>query len=499
MSHQINWNRQLGLALGLFLLGTAAYWLEFKHKPEKEASEEQSKRVFQLKDHPVQSIQLTHGNHSISLNCLDYSAKLCKPSDHSKWEITAPLKIKADDTNVNTLLSTLSSLSSTETIDLKEETPEKRAQLLKEYGLDPASRKSSQQIHIVEPSGETILYLGGTHPVGENIFAIEEQGKKDAHQVYLIPHYFKSNLDHDLTYWRDKKLLTLAPHEIESFELHAPKSKLSAHKKQAQWELEANQESFSGDLENINSLLTSATFLTAKSFASDRKNDTTAKSTLKGFSPVLTLTLQKEKEAEKAAPSAIVLTLFQKKGGPSPKKIYATVSNLDPLFELDANVLDKLDKSLKDLRLVKLMTSMERFSAKKMEFSGNPIGEKPLHFTSSEGKWKNSENPSAFSGDSLQAILDQLSGNRIQEFLKGTAIPPGQSDGLKITVGDDLIEIQHQWIFWKANGKLYARDLKSNRNEVFLMDSTLEASLPWTKDFFKKAEPKPGPSHSSQP
>jgi len=67
------------LALGLFVLGTTAYWLEFKHKPDKEASEEQSKRLFQLKDSPVQSVALMDSNKTLTLVCSDFAAKLCKP------------------------------------------------------------------------------------------------------------------------------------------------------------------------------------------------------------------------------------------------------------------------------------------------------------------------------------------------------------------------------------------------------------------------------------
>src|SRR5690349_4056828 len=104
MSH-VKWNRQLGLALTLFILGTLAYWIEFKHRPEKESSEEQAKRVFQIKDTPVQTITLTGGDQHLVFSCSDFSAKLCKPGDHSKWEILEPLRLKADDGNVNAFLS----------------------------------------------------------------------------------------------------------------------------------------------------------------------------------------------------------------------------------------------------------------------------------------------------------------------------------------------------------------------------------------------------------
>jgi len=90
MSRQISWNRQLGLAAALFALGSLAYWLEYSHRPAKESADEQSKRVFHLKDTPIQSIKMHDGEKTIVLSCSDLSAKLCKPGDNSKWEIAEP-------------------------------------------------------------------------------------------------------------------------------------------------------------------------------------------------------------------------------------------------------------------------------------------------------------------------------------------------------------------------------------------------------------------------
>src|SRR4051794_7112069 len=120
MSH-VSWNRQLGLAVTLCALGTLAYWLEFKHKPNQEATDEQSKKLFLLKDTPVKSVTLTDAGKPVTLNCSDFAANLCKPGDNSKWEVSEPAKLKADDANVNSLISTLNDLSATDVIDLKDE------------------------------------------------------------------------------------------------------------------------------------------------------------------------------------------------------------------------------------------------------------------------------------------------------------------------------------------------------------------------------------------
>jgi hypothetical protein len=499
---QINWNRQLGLAVGLFVLGTTAYWLEYKHKPDKESAEEQAKRVFSIKDVAVQSISLSDPSKTVLLKCMDQGNKLCKAGDNSKWEIVEPSKLKADDSNANSLLSTLSNLTANETIDLKDETPEKRATLLKEYGLDETARKTARRVDVVSGQGETILYLGQPHPMGETLFAIEEQltanqkslGRADENRVYLVPNFFKANLEHDLTYWRDKKLLSLGAHDVASFQLEGSKAHLSAEKKDGQWLIHSGKDVLVGDIENIDALLSATVFLSAKNFTSDDKTNAQAKSALSGLSKVLSLTLQKDQGAEKKAPEPFTISFFRKKSSaqkPQPTdKLYATVSNLDPLFELDSTSVDRLDKSVKDLRLTKLITSMEQFSAKRVEFDHIPNSADPIILTHNDGKWFTSAGKVEVSSAKVQSSLDKISGNKIKDFYEGSAIPSGEKDGVKFTLGDEKNDTKRQFVFWKKDGKVYARDLLSKRNEAFLVDNSIQDALPSEKDFFKKSDIK---------
>lgn len=515
MTH-VNWTKQAILAGALLALGTTAYWLEYKHKPEKESKEEQNKKLFNLKDTQVKEVVIHDGGgHVFDIHCSDATSTLCKPGENSKWELSEPLKLKADDSNANALVSSLNNLAASETIDLKDETSEKRASLLKEYGLDAATRAlaSARHVSVETPSGTTVLYLGLNHPIGDNIFAAAETvpagqkptGKIDENKVYLVPTYFKTNFDHDLTYWRDKKLLTASAHDIESFELKNTKAQIQGVRKDGQWTLKtAKDGEFSGDIENVDNLLTAATFLTAKGFASDNKSDAKAKAALKGAKPVVTLSLQQEKGTNKEMPAPIVLTLYQKgstkpakgakPGTPAATQLYATVSNLDPLYELEPNALDRLNKEVKDLRLAKLITSMERFTVKKITFEGKPLGNPPLVLKDNDGKWSLEGKAQAIASDKVQGFLDKVSGNRIQEFLTGAAIPAGEKDGLNVKLADEKGETKRELVFWRTGGKLFARDLASKRNEAYRVDNALTDALPWTRDFFdQKATPPQGP------
>lgn len=501
MAH-ISWNRQLALAAALFGLGTAAFWLEYKHKPAKESLEENEKKLFQVKDLSVKSITLVDAGKSTVLSCLDLSKQLCKPGENSKWEILEPAKLKADDANVNALLSSLNSASTENVIDLKEETPEKRTALLKEYGLNAEARQAVKKVIVSTEKGDTVLYLGNPHPIGESFFALEETvaaGQKagantNENRVYLVPNFFKSGIEHDLKHWHNKKLMTVASSEISSFDLQGSKGALSGAKKDGNWVLNdksTKQSDLPGDSENIDSFLSSVTYLTAQDFVADQKDDPKGKALLKGLKPALTLTLLKEgpaqpdkagKEETKTPPTPITLSFY-----PSGTKLYATVSNLDPVFSLDPGTKNRLDKAAKDLRMAKLATAMDRFSTKRLEFVGKSLGATPLVLTNSDGKWVFETDKIEADDSKVSRLLEKLSSSRISDFVSAAAIPAGEADGIQLTLGDDKNASKRHFAFWKKGDRVYARDLQSKRKEAFVMEPSFKDWLPWEKGFFTKA------------
>lgn len=534
MAQQVSWSRNLSLAIALCVLGGFAYWLEYKHKPETEQAEEGTKKVFALKDAQIESLRLSNGSKTFEWQCQDLQGKQCKPGDNSKWKLAEPLQARADDSNVNSLVSAITGLAPSETIDLKDETAEKRAALLKEYGLssDALQGPSVRRVDIKSSAGETVLYLGATNPINDNIFAVVERvpagqkasGKADDSKVLQIPGYVKSNFDHDLTYWRDKKVMSLVASEVQSFDIHSKKNgTLHGERKGGAWVISSGGTSVEGDPEMVDGLLNGAAYLTAKNFVSDSKEDAKAKATLKGIPELVSVTFNRsqpnakddkvatnDKVAKDAQAAPVTLTLYSNrkpsKNSEKPKAhdheheeelgrqgvtsdstpVYATVSNMDPLYELQTNSPKQFDKELKDLRLSKLITSLDRFSVKKIELSGKPMGDKPLTLITKDTKWVDANGQAEVNGDKVQAFLDKISGNRIKDFIATAKAPAGEQDGLKVVLGDDQSPTKHQFVFWKNDGKLYARDLSSAQKEAFVVDSTVTDGLPWDRNFFKK-------------
>src|SRR5690606_35068432 len=100
--------------------------------------------------------------------------------------------------------------------------------------------------------------------------------------------------------------------------------------------------SYAGDLENVDGLLTSVNYLKAKSFVTENKDDREGRSVLAKARKIAAITIRpKTAEEQKKTSSAepertepFTVTLYSSGSGDS-EKVYATVSHLDPLFELD--------------------------------------------------------------------------------------------------------------------------------------------------------------------
>ncbi|OFZ81778.1 MAG: hypothetical protein A2583_11115 [Bdellovibrionales bacterium RIFOXYD1_FULL_53_11] len=502
----LSWKKPFILAVVLAALATVTMWVEYRHRPAKEAKEEQSKRVMSLKDASLASISIIDGSRRFSFKCLDAEAKLCKPGDNSKWEMTEPLKTRADDSNVGSLVSGLSNLNHSDRIDLGIETAEKRARLLKEYKLDRGSiaLKESRRIEVKLANGDNhAVYFGETHPIGDTIFIIKGAPQPDESAVLLVPTYFKSNFEKDMSHWRDKKLMTFAAHEIEKLEIAADGPVISAVRKDGQWILAegASKEFYAGDNENIENLLSSLAGVTAKKFTFEKKSDKPAFMLLRSAKRIISLSVTRiaPKDA-KPSPVPVVLDIYEKynkstmanKSGKDAKEqaktLYATVSGADPVYEIEPSARSIFTKKLKDLRLSRIITAMERFNIKRIELSGAAIGAKPLVLAGADSKWIAPGESSTIKPEKVQALLDNLSAaGRVKDFMHGKEFPFGEQSGVRIALGDEKEPAKKRIVVWKSGDKLYARDLASKRMEAMRLDDAMKEVIPWVRDaFFEK-------------
>jgi len=162
-----------------------------------------------------------------------------------------------------------------------------------------------------------------------------------------------------------------------------------------------------------------------------------------------------------------------------------------------------LDQGLAQLRLSKILTSLERYGTKRMEFSSKALGGTPLIVVSKDGKWQTEPKTTpedTFDSEQVQKVLDRLSGSRIQEFLPTSRANGSEAEGTRVTLFlDESGTKKRELTFWKSrDGKsLFARDLASKRPEIYKVDTAIEQILPKAREFFVKAKPATPPTATS--
>ena len=139
------------------------------------------------------------------------------------WEILAPKPMTADQSAVDSMLGTFSSLNSERLLDDK-------ATDLSSYGL----LKPSLEVDLTEKSNKSQkLLLGDDTPAGGGTYAMLAGDPR----VFTIPSYTKSSIDKTANDLRDKRLITLDPDKISRVELVANKQDLEFGRNKEDWQI----------------------------------------------------------------------------------------------------------------------------------------------------------------------------------------------------------------------------------------------------------------------
>ncbi|MGC1482207.1 MAG: DUF4340 domain-containing protein [Candidatus Acidiferrum sp.] len=144
-------------------------------------------------------------------------------NDAGKWQITAPKELGADQNEVSSLLSTLSSLSSERLIEAK-------AESLGEYGLaQPAA-----EVDVTEKNNKTQkLLIGDGTPTGNAVYAALAGDPR----VFTLANYRKTSLDKSAKDLRDKRLLLFDQDKLSRVELEAKKQDIEFGRNKDQWQI----------------------------------------------------------------------------------------------------------------------------------------------------------------------------------------------------------------------------------------------------------------------
>lgn len=501
MEERSIWIKTMAAAGGLVVLGSLAYWLEYKYKPKQERKEEIAKQFFDLKDTQIAKFRLLDHSKAVPVEfefeCLDMSAKLCKPSDHSKWQMVAPKAGLDLDTNqVDNLLSSFTAMQATDTLDLSDETPEKRATLLKEYGLENAATTGLRAAEFITSDGKVYRsVLGGEHPVGDKLFSIAvENGRVLDTRILLISNYAKNHFEHDLGYFRNKKIFKEGAHEVQKVTLWDAGKAIVVAKKEGLWTIEderlAADEKMLADTEAMDSLVSALLSISVKNFIAESVSAPIALQTKKSATKRrFQLEFAPPKEAKDGKPTQRQIDLYEvvlakpkipgmkEKSQTTEKSVYAEVTGFGPWVEVDASQMSRWVKSLSELRRQKVLSTMERFSLRKLDLSSS-IGGKSLTVEYKDGKWVSADMPNLDS-QKIVSLLDALNNEKISSYESHPLEAKAQDQWLLLKgLGEDG-SIKKEIRIFSNSTRGYVRDLQSKRKEVQLISKAAMDKVPF--------------------
>src|SRR5229473_2788226 len=141
----------------------------------------------------------------------------------SKWSLTGPKALPADQDAVSSLVSTFASLNADKVL-------EDKAASVDQYGLT----KPSLSVTATKKDGKTVkLLVGDETPTNSGSYA-ELAGDP---RVFLVASYSKTSLDKSENDLRDKRLLTFDSEKLSRVEVTAKKATIEFGRNKDQWQI----------------------------------------------------------------------------------------------------------------------------------------------------------------------------------------------------------------------------------------------------------------------
>jgi hypothetical protein len=288
--------------------------------------------------------------------------------------------------------------------------------------------------------------------------------------VFLISNYLKSEVDHDLTYFRDKALFDFNRSQIESFKGQNTYGALSGEMKDQKWTLNG----LAVDYEKFESLLSSIAQMKAKDFPSPAPTFTAGQK-------ILSYQMTEKRPSEKEAAKVHTLEVFEK-----AKKFYAKSSFRKEIVEIESNSRSTIDRNVNQLRSTIFFTQPDRIKVTSAIFQGKKFP-KATTYKLDQDKWTevkaNSADPTqastppAIDAMKVGTILEILEKGRIKEFVKPA--PPKTADRLNLILGSAENPKLFEFEFYKTKDHLYLLNPDPKRKgEALQLEDEMKPGIP---------------------
>lgn len=373
-------NTLVAVGILLALWGTITYLDKRQSKQASKVESPQEEKILNVESNHIRSI---------TLKPRDGEAVVLE-REGGNWSIVEPRKLSADQSNVTSFLSSLTSATVDQVVDSKSAS-------LKDFGLDSPS--FTVEVSTDAKPEKFALLLGDETPTSGGVYA-QVAGSP---RVITLASYMKSSLEKKLDDLRDKRALTLDADQLQKIEVQSKGKNYTLVKNpEGIWDLvlpppvRADRMAVQGIIDQLRNL-------TMQTVVSDEKKNTGQY----GFgAPELRVTL--------GSPTGSQSLVLGKKGKEGDR-YFAMNSALGPVFTLSSSFLTQFQKDPSSLR-EKDLFSFSAYDAKGLEVD-TPQGHRV--FEKQQDKWKQTAPSSKDEPtDKVEVLLNRLRDLRADSFPK---------------------------------------------------------------------------------
>lgn len=356
----------------LAAIGGVLYWSNH-HKPAEtvQAAVDTPPKILSLNDSDVNRVELKKKD----------GAYLVLQKQDGKWQITSPQQLRADDSAVSGMISSLSSLSSDRLV-------EDKADNLAQFGLS----SPALEVDVSGKNDTHKLLIGDDTPTGGGSYAKLESDPR----IFTIASYTKSNIDKSVNDLRDKRLVTAEPDKVSRIDLNANGQQLEFGRNKDQWQI-LKPKPLRADSFAVDELVRKLTDAKMDLTSDDQKK---AASAFAAGKPVATAVLTTDLGNQE-------LQVRKNKDD-----YYAKSSIVAGVYKVSTDVGEGLNKKLDDFRNKKLFefgyTDPDRIEIRK--------DSKPYFLTKGNDDWWSGDGKK-FDLASAEAVLDKLRDLQATKFV----------------------------------------------------------------------------------
>src|SRR5579884_14277 len=308
-------NRGLLFAAAVLAALGGVLYCSNHHKPTEtvQASVDTPPKILSLNDSDINRVELKKKD----------GADLVVQKQDGRWQITSPQQLRADDSAVSGMISSLSSLSSDRLV-------EDKADNVGPFGL----QSPALEVDVSAKNDTHKLLIGDDTPTGSGSYAKLENDPR----IFTIASYTKSNIDKSINDLRDKRLLNAEPDKVSRVNLNASGQQLEFGRNKDQWQI-LKPKPLRADSFAVDELVRKLTDAKMDLSSDDQKK---AASAFASGKPVATATLTTDSGNQQ-------LQVRKNKDG-----YYAKSSIVAGVYKVPADVGEGLNKKLDDFRNKKL-------------------------------------------------------------------------------------------------------------------------------------------------